>query len=780
MRFCLRNGARLVLAALLPLVFASAAVVGAVPGAAANASATAVTTVGASSQSESSPMPGPGTWTPVKAPLPADARANPSANLQSVACPAASSCIAAGYYNGTGAGEGLLETLSGGGWTPVTAPLPSDAATNPGVYLYSAACPAVSSCVAVGGYTGTNGSPALIETLSGTTWTPIEAPLPADATNQGAALSSIACPSASACIAVGGYHTSLTVGSGLLETFSGTSWAPMTAPVPSGNGAGTDLSSVACPSASTCLAVGSYADSSSDRQGLLEMLSSSTWTPVKAPLPPDAAANPDVSLGSASCSSAAFCAAAGYYSDTSGGIHGLLETLSSGTWTPVEAPLPANSVSNEVILDSVACTSSSCTSAGQYRDASGHVQGLLENMSGSSWTADTAPLPADASSNPDVGLFSVACVAASSCVAAGDYLNSPSSAHALLEFLSGTTWSQDEAPLPPNADPTGSDLAAVTCSPLSSCVAVGGYWDSSQDHQALLIASPSSLTSATALNLSAATVTYGNEQVEQVSVSVSSAGTPTGTVTVTAGTTTLCTISLVSAAGTCTLQATQLPAGTYQVTGSYSGDANASPSTSPPQALMVRPAVTGPALAILSPRSKSGPAGTLIQWKASGLQSGLTVTEFVASANSTYRLGSYKTDSGGTIYGQYIIPCTAKAKTSWTVKLSAPNVLLKDTFTVTSGRVSAECTGLGAGIIPYPIRVRPLLTSAQLSTDLSFLHTTLQGLATLNLNRIQYLELAALAKALAGCVPAPSWNNLNCGLYLVGAIRFILTVQPAS
>ena len=436
---------------------------------------------------------GPPTWTPLKAPLPSDAPTQPSAELQSVACASASSCVAAGHYSGTGAGEGLLETLSSGTWTPATAPLPSDAASNPEVFLYSVACPAVAACVAVGGYTGTDGSPALIETLSGTTWTPTEAPLPSNAANSGAAFSSVACTSASVCIAVGGYSLSLTVGTGLLETLSGTTWTPMEAPVPSGDGAGTNLASVVCPSASACLAVGGYVDSSSDRQGLLEMLSGGSWTPVKAPLPSDAAANPNVYLTSAACASATSCTAAGYYSDTSGNIQGLLEILSGGTWTPVEAPLPANSAANpEVFLDSVACpSSSSCVATGNYLDASSHFQGLLEVLSGTSWTPVTAPLPTDASSNPDTQLLSVACAAASSCVAAGDYLNTPSTAHALLEFLSGTTWSSSEAPVPSAIDNTGSDLETVTCASSSSCVAVGGYWDSSQDHQALLITGPS-------------------------------------------------------------------------------------------------------------------------------------------------------------------------------------------------------------------------------------------------------------------------------------------------
>jgi hypothetical protein len=88
--------------------------------------------------------------------------------------------------------------------------------------------------------------------------------------------------------------------------------------------------------------------------------------------------------------------------------------------------------------------------------------------------------------------------------------------------------------------------------------------------------------------MSAPSITVGAEQAETISVTVSSSGgTPTGTVTVTAGTAKVCTITLAAGAGSCVLQSGQLPAGTYQVTASYGGDANTDPSASPPQTLTV-------------------------------------------------------------------------------------------------------------------------------------------------------------------------------------------------
>ena len=81
--------------------------------------------------------------------------------------------------------------------------------------------------------------------------------------------------------------------------------------------------------------------------------------------------------------------------------------------------------------------------------------------------------------------------------------------------------------------------------------------------------------SNTALKLSATTLTYGNEQVEQLSVRVSSqysGSMPTGTVNLSESAITLCTITLSAGAGSCTLGATQLAAGRYQIVAAYRGN----------------------------------------------------------------------------------------------------------------------------------------------------------------------------------------------------------------
>jgi Bacterial Ig-like domain (group 3) len=93
----------------------------------------------------------------------------------------------------------------------------------------------------------------------------------------------------------------------------------------------------------------------------------------------------------------------------------------------------------------------------------------------------------------------------------------------------------------------------------------------------------------TSLARSAATVTYGREQAEHLTVTVVSrhGGTPAGTVTVKAGTATVCLVKLRSGRGSCTLTARQLKVGTYHLVARWPGSADFAPSASPTETLKV-------------------------------------------------------------------------------------------------------------------------------------------------------------------------------------------------
>jgi len=99
----------------------------------------------------------------------------------------------------------------------------------------------------------------------------------------------------------------------------------------------------------------------------------------------------------------------------------------------------------------------------------------------------------------------------------------------------------------------------------------------------------SKAATATALSLSAATVKYGSEQTERLSVRVAPhfEGTPAGRVVVRAGGTVVCTMTLASGTGSCALSASQLASGSHPLVASYAGSASFTGSSSAQRMLSV-------------------------------------------------------------------------------------------------------------------------------------------------------------------------------------------------
>src|SRR4051794_17260860 len=107
-----------------------------------------------------------------------------------------------------------------------------------------------------------------------------------------------------------------------------------------------------------------------------EAFGASWATGVETILPANAGSNPHVFPYSLSCPSAGNCSAVGAYSDSSGNTQGLLLTETAGTWAAGrEALLPANAGSNPDVGLSVSCASGgNCTAVGEYADNSGYAQ----------------------------------------------------------------------------------------------------------------------------------------------------------------------------------------------------------------------------------------------------------------------------------------------------------------------------------------------------------------------------------------------------------------------
>ena len=93
---------------------------------------------------------------------------------------------------------------------------------------------------------------------------------------------------------------------------------------------------------------------------------------------------------------------------------------------------------------------------------------MVDTLANGAWTSAEGALPSDAATdsttiNPDAWLYSVSCSSSTSCVAVGTYRNTSDNTNGFVATLSGTTWSAQAAPLPSNASTTGSVLVAVSC-----------------------------------------------------------------------------------------------------------------------------------------------------------------------------------------------------------------------------------------------------------------------------------------------------------------------------
>jgi hypothetical protein len=397
-------------------------------------------TVAAPSASASAAQP-PLKWSAARAPLPKDAALSQNAAINDVYCTAASDCVAVGYYAASGASgnvtEGLVETLSGGKWTPAAFP---GVSSKDGVALLDAvSCPATGACVVVGD-TQNSATVPVIETLANGKWHSSAPALPGNAKPGGSAfLNDISCPAAGTCVATGWYTDVNGYRDGLLDTLSGGTWTAASAPLPGDAAldkapttADTFLADVACTGAGACVATGQYRDSDGGTQGVIDTLSGGTWKATQAPLPAGAAVSGQLAaVWAVSCPAPGTCLAGGHYANSGGQPRYLIETLSDGTWTASARPLPAGAAADQewsqkqsTTVDGLGCQSVSyCVVPASYVANGGATVSVIETLSGGTWTVSSESLPADAvaGSKQDGYLALVSCPAPGSCVTSGAY-----------------------------------------------------------------------------------------------------------------------------------------------------------------------------------------------------------------------------------------------------------------------------------------------------------------------------------------------------------------------
>lgn len=346
-------------------------------------------------------------------------------------------------------------------------------------------------------------------------------------------LDSISCASAAHCVAVGDFlpldkdsasgdpdgdgqatHT-------LVESSDGPNW--IRDPSPDLGRGGDQLSSVSCPDADSCFAVGFYipspfsssATTTPPEYPLIESETRGRWRAVGSPQAP-----PYSALLSVSCPTDSACEAVGYTSwgksDSSSIQSFFIERFDGRSWSLVPLALPADVISD---LNAISCpNSSTCVAVGEVASDPTRPRPLILEMNNGVW--GTASVPLAGTGNGE--LYDVQCPAVGHCTAVGDVTINETDGAPLVLSQNGSSWNIDQSALDQGGD---GSLTSVSCIDADDCVAAGTSMETAQRIVArvdgLGWTSMSSLSSSKSINAIICTTAYeclaaGSEYVNEL------------------------------------------------------------------------------------------------------------------------------------------------------------------------------------------------------------------------------------------------------------------------
>lgn len=344
--------------------------------------------------------------------------------------------------------------------------------------LEGVTCVSAKHCLAVGDFLPTDkdadvGDPdgdgqathTLVEVSDGRSWRRVPSP---DAGEGGSILTSIACPAANDCTAVGSYKRSVFGAQmskappayPLIEHYDGRAWALVDAPTIAPN---TTLASVSCPSSTYCVAVGAdavgLATGGANAVPVIEENNGSSWRVVPVTLQ----AGMSAELTSVACPSQSFCVAVGGLAPRSDptSTRPLIEAWSAGSWHSVSLPPGSDGPG---ILNDVTCPSPGhCVAVGTTGVLRASGAGLAIDLDGATWTTDTSSLEVGG----DATFSAIGCSSIEDCVVVGTSAAGLASTPARVAArIERGTWE------PLSAVEAG-EVVAIACPAATACVGVG-------------------------------------------------------------------------------------------------------------------------------------------------------------------------------------------------------------------------------------------------------------------------------------------------------------------
>jgi Big-like domain-containing protein len=544
---------------------------------AAVAVSVAVLAVNSSGPAQATAEPLGGTWQN-SAVVPGTAGLNSGdlATVGTVACPSPGNCSAVGYYTTSAGTERVFVAgEANGAWGKAATAAGIPGIGNGEITVPALSCASAGNCAAGGSFAGGtstdgNRADAFLLSESGGKWASARLLTGLGLPGGSDAVTSVACPAAGDCVAVGTYDNAADL---FVVNQENGSWQSARHLI------GTDLSvyygspRVACAAAGNCFVTAG---------GYVAAETGGTWGAVSQ-LPGGLTA---LAL---SCVRGGDCTAGG-----TNGTDAEVDTEKGGTWgTPAVLPQSINA-GGYAKVTAVSCASDgNCGAVGSYSTSGDLAEPFVAGEESGTWQAIT---------QVQQSLASVGSMTAISCPATGDCGAISDDGYVVSEV--GGIWRTGQAI--PGTTAFTTDPAAISCPTVDFC-AVGG-----ESGQQAFTASEEAATT-TALGLSAAAVTYGDERAERLSVSVASksAGTPGGEVVISQGATTICTITLASGKGGCALKPARFAAGRHVLTASYRGAAQFLSSSSPVAVLTVSQAKTTTGLGLSSASVRYGKENSL-------------------------------------------------------------------------------------------------------------------------------------------------------------------------
>jgi hypothetical protein len=392
-------------------------------------------------------------------------------NLFGVSCTAANSCTGVGYYTDAARHiHPLAERWNGTSWRIQSVPSP---AGHPESGFFAVSCSAPNACTAVGAQTSTTGTTtSLAGRWNGTNWS-IQA-VPSPAGSLASELLAVSCPTATACTAGGSEINSAQTPVPLAEAWNGTKWSVQSVPSPAG-AIGAGFSGLSCSTPATCIAAGSYGNSSGASVLLAEAWNGTSWHIQVTPGPAGSTGSEFLAV---SCSAAAACTAVGATTISTQGASAtvsLAERWNGANWRIQATPNPGRSVGTG--LAGVSCSAATaCTAAGSFDTTSHLARPTAAAWGGRTWRRQAAPSRAGASVAN--GLVGVSCAVTHTCIAVGYGTASTGESTTLAERWDGSRWRIQPTPVPVGTVSAG--LAAVSCPSPRACTGVGEYFSTGQ------------------------------------------------------------------------------------------------------------------------------------------------------------------------------------------------------------------------------------------------------------------------------------------------------------